>query len=145
MKCVQPLLEQATGDEAHAASSRTSKWLKKSNFTFLAAGFLALAVVEMSCAQIAKKVLNKAEHYRKNRSLQNGLCHLVQYVGCLSVFLPKTSVLLEYFWERKGHLRLEIWAEVALTVFVVAYCMCPHSMAAARAMWEMQSDLDQHP
>jgi len=88
----------------------------------LAASFLALAVVEMSCcAQIAKKGLNvKVKNYRKNRSLQDGLCHYVQYGWCFSVFLPKTFTLLECSWERMGHLRLEIWAEVALTVFVVA-------------------------
>lgn len=81
-----------------------------------------LAVVKMSCcAQIAKRGLNvKAESYRKHRSLQDGLCHLVQYVGCLSGFLPKTFLLLECSWESKGHLRLGIWAEVALTGFVVA-------------------------
>lgn len=88
----------------------------------LAASFLALAAVEIfCCVQIAKRGLNvKVENYRKKRSLQDGLCHLVQYVGCLSVLLPKTLLLLECSWERKGHLRLEIKAEVALTVFAVA-------------------------
>lgn len=99
---MQPLLEQVI----------------KGNFMLLAVSFLTLAAVEMSCcAQIAKRGLNvTVENYRKNRSLQDGLCHLVQYIGCLSVFLPKTFLLLACSWERKGHLRLEVWAEVALTV-----------------------------
>lgn len=64
--------------------------------------------------------------------------HLVHPVGCLSLFLPKGFLLLECSREGKGP------PQTGNPVFAMAWAVCPHSVAAARAVWEMHSDLDQH-
>lgn len=130
MKSVQPLLGQASD-----SSRVTSRCLHLISWLWL---WCQQRLAD--CKEGLKYLCRKRSREEIFAAWFVALCNTRR-----SVLLPKTFLRLACSWEARGPLRLEIWAEAALTAYVVAQRVCPHSVAAARAMWEMQSDLDRHP
>lgn len=125
------------GGEVCAASSRAGEWLLKGDCTWPAAAFWALAKAGTSyCVQTAKRGLN-ATAESCERTLQGG------FSSCASCW-----VLISFSSQGISAARVLQGGkgppQTGNPVFAMAWAVCPHSVAAARAVWEMHSDLDQH-